>query len=294
MRILIVDDELVSREKLRNIMDSFGQCIVVENGADALRVATSKNPPDLILLDIIMPGMDGYEVCKRLKANSRTSNIPVIFISVRSGEDDEAQGLGLGAVDYITKPFSPSIVKARVRTHLELKKHRNRLEELVNERTVELKKAAKEMQVEIAERKRTEEALRESEEKYRNVVENVNEGILVAQDGKLVFVNKAICEYLVYTKEELISIPDPFTFIYPADREMVFERHMKRLKGEEVPDIYDYRVITKDGKIIWVRVTGVQIDWEGRPATLNFFSDIHDRKQAEEALRVSEEGFSVL
>jgi len=294
MRILIVDDELVSREKLRNIMDSFGQCIVVENGADALRVATSKNPPDLILLDIIMPGMDGYEVCKRLKANSRTSNIPVIFISVRSGEDDEAQGLGLGAVDYITKPFSPSIVKARVRTHLELKKHRNRLEELVNERTVELKKAAKEMQVEIAERKRTEEALRESEEKYRNVVENVNEGILVAQDGKLVFVNKAICEYLVYTKEELISIPDPFTFIYPADREMVFERHMKRLKGEEVPDIYDYRVITKDGKIIWVRVTGVQIDWEGRPATLNFFSDIHDRKQAEEALRVSEERYRLL
>ena len=157
MRILIVDDELVSREKLQKIMDTFGQCIVVENGADALRVATSQNPPDLILLDIMMPGMDGYGVCKRLKANRRTSNIPVIFISARSGEDDEAQGLGLGAVDYITKPFSPSIVKARVRTHLELKKHRNRLEELVNERTVELKKATKEMQVEIAERKQAEE-----------------------------------------------------------------------------------------------------------------------------------------
>lgn len=294
MRILIVDDELVSREKLRKIMDSFGQCIVVENGADALRVATSQNPPDLILLDIMMPGMDGYEVCKKLKANRRTSNMPVIFISVRSEEEDEAQGLGLGAVDYITKPFSPSIVKARVRTHLELKKHRNRLEELVIERTVELKKATKEMQVEIAERKQTEEALRESEEKYRNVVENGNEGILVAQDGKLVFVNKAICEYLSYTKEELISIPDPFTFIYPADREMVFERHMKRLKGEEVLDIYDYRVITKDGEVMWVRVTGVQIDWEGRPATLNFFSDIHDRKLAEEALRVSEERYRLL
>ncbi len=146
MRILIVDDELVSREKLRKIMDSFGQCVGVGNGTDALRVATSQNPPDLILLDIIMPGMDGYEVCKRLKAKRRTSNIPVIFISVKSEEEDEAQGLGLGAVDYITKPFSPSIVKARVRTHLELKKHRNRLEELVNERTVELKKPTKEMQ----------------------------------------------------------------------------------------------------------------------------------------------------
>ena len=169
MRILIVDDELVSREKLRNIMDSFGQCIVVENGADALRVATSQNPPDLILLDIIMPGMDGYEVCKRLKANRRTSNIPVIFISARSEEEDEAQGLGLGAVDYITKPFSPSIVKARVRTHLELKKHRNRLEELVNERTVKLKKATKEMQVEIAERKQAEDNLKQANEKLLSV-----------------------------------------------------------------------------------------------------------------------------
>jgi len=163
MRILIVDDELVSREKLRNIMDSLGQCTVVENGADALRVATSQNPPDLILLDIVMPGMDGYEVCKRLKANRSTSNIPVIFISSKSEEEDEAQGLRLGAVDYIKKPFSPSIVKVRVRTHLELKKHRNRLEELVNERTVKLKKTAKEMQVKIAERKQVEEALRESE-----------------------------------------------------------------------------------------------------------------------------------
>jgi len=159
MRILIVDDELVSREKLRKIMDSFGQCVVVENGADALRVAISQNPPDLILLDIMMPGMDGYEVCKRLKGNRRTSNIPVIFISVRSEEDDEAKGLGLGAVDYITKPFSPSIVKARVRTHLELKQYHNRLEDLVKERNIELIKANKRLIKEILERKEAETSL---------------------------------------------------------------------------------------------------------------------------------------
>ncbi|MGM0427005.1 MAG: response regulator [Thermodesulfobacteriota bacterium] len=107
MRILIADDEVVSRKKLVRIMDTFGQCMVAENGTDALRIATSQNPPDLILLDIIMPGMDGYEVCKRLKADRKTSNIPVIFISVKSEKDDEAKGLELGAVDYITKPFSP-------------------------------------------------------------------------------------------------------------------------------------------------------------------------------------------
>ncbi len=159
MRILIVDDELVSREKLRKILGAFGQCEVVDNGEDALSIATGQNPPDLILLDIIMPGMDGYEVCKRLKKDRKASNIPVIFISAKNAHDDETRGLGLGAVDYIKKPFCPSIVKARVRTHLELKKYRNHLEELVAERTAELERTTQEMQTEIAERKELESQL---------------------------------------------------------------------------------------------------------------------------------------
>ena len=152
MRILIVDDELVSRAKLGRIMSTFGQCTLSENGKDALRIASSQNPPDLILLDISMPGMDGYEVCKKLKAKQKTSNIPLIFISGKSEEDDESKGFELGAVDYIRKPFSPSIVKARVRTHLELKKYRDRLEDLVAERTFELNEATKIMQAEMIER----------------------------------------------------------------------------------------------------------------------------------------------
>jgi len=159
MRILIVDDELVSREKLRKMLGDFGQCEVVDNGEDALRVATGQNPPDLILLDIMMPGMDGYEVCKKLKDDRKTFNMPVIFISAKSQHDDETRGLALGAVDYIKKPFCPSIVKARVRTHLELKKYRNHLEELVKERTAELEKTTREMQAEIKDRKKLEAQL---------------------------------------------------------------------------------------------------------------------------------------
>ena len=113
MKTLVVDDELVSRKKLQKIMDTLGQCEVAENGEVALKIAMSENPPDLILLDIIMPGIDGYEVCRRLKADKRTSNIPVIFISAQSEQEDETKGLGLGAVDYITKPFSPAIVSSR-------------------------------------------------------------------------------------------------------------------------------------------------------------------------------------
>ena len=199
MRILIVDDELVSREKLRKIMDSFGQCIVVENGADALRVATSQNPPDLILLDIMMPWMDGYEVCKRLKANEITSKIPVIFISARSEEDDEAQGLGLGAVDYITKPFSPSIVKARVRTHLELKKHRNRLEDLVKERNIELIKANKWLRKEVHERKKAETSLLVQSQHLEEVNTALKVLLKQREDDK-----KALEEAVVANVNELI------------------------------------------------------------------------------------------
>ena len=100
------------------------------NGEKALQIAGSSNPPDIILLDVIMPVIDGYEVCKRLKADQATKNIPVIFITAMDLEKDETKGLSLGAVDYITKPFSLPIVKARVKTHLELKHHRDILEDL--------------------------------------------------------------------------------------------------------------------------------------------------------------------
>jgi two-component system cell cycle sensor histidine kinase/response regulator CckA len=284
MRILIVDDELVSREKLRNIMDSFGQCVVVENGADALRVATSQNPPDLILLDIIMPGMDGYEVCKRLKANRRTSNIPVIVISSKSEEEDEAQGLGLGAVDYIKKPFSPSIVKARVRTHLELKKHRNRLEELVNERTIELKKAAKEMQVEIAERKQAEEALRESEEKYRTILESIEEGYYETNiAGDFTFFNDSLAAIFGYTRDEMLGM----NYKKNTDKEasdrlyQVFNKVYttgKPSKGAE------YKISGKDGITRYVEVSvSLLKDTEGKRVGFRGITrDVTERKIAEQ------------
>ena len=127
MKILIVDDELVSRKKLEKIMESLGECESVENGEGALKIAMTENPPDLILLDIMMPGMGGYEVCKRLKAAPETKDIPVIFLSAMDDKADIIQGLEMGAVDYITKPFHKAEVKARALTHLSLKKMREGL-----------------------------------------------------------------------------------------------------------------------------------------------------------------------
>jgi diguanylate cyclase (GGDEF)-like protein len=127
--ILIVDDVPMNIKILGTALNDQYNIKVATSGKEALLVAVSKNPPDLILLDIMMPEMDGYEVCKKLKQAPETREIPIIFVTAMNKEKDEEYGLNLGAVDYITKPFSIPIVKARVRNHLELKKYRDLLKE---------------------------------------------------------------------------------------------------------------------------------------------------------------------
>lgn len=128
--ILIVDDLPMNIKILGDFLKDSYRVRLATKGQKVLEIAASKDPPDLILLDIVMPEMDGYEVCRRLKEKCRTRNIPIIFITAKDQEEDETAGLGLGAVDYITKPFSLPIVDARIKTHLELKRHRDFLENL--------------------------------------------------------------------------------------------------------------------------------------------------------------------
>jgi putative two-component system response regulator len=136
--ILLVDDNTANLQVLSGALNDLGpKLLIAKNGKTALTIA-DKALPSLILLDIMMPEMDGYEVCRRLKDHIRTRDIPVIFVTAMTDEADEAKGLALGAVDYITKPINPELVQARVRNHLELKQHQDRLEELVAERTHEL------------------------------------------------------------------------------------------------------------------------------------------------------------
>ena len=135
--VLAVDDAEMNLDILVETLGDEYDVAVAMDGETALDMA-AESLPDIILLDIMMPGMDGYEVCAELKKSGITRSIPVIFITALTEEGDEARGLALGAVDYITKPFSPELVKARVRNHIELKRYRDRLEELVAERTREL------------------------------------------------------------------------------------------------------------------------------------------------------------
>lgn len=128
--ILAVDDAPENLQVLNAVLKDHYRVKVATSGERALALATGAEPPDLILLDVMMPGMDGYEVCARLKDDPRTRDIPVLFVSARDEEEDEARGLALGAIDYIVKPIRPSIVQARVRNHLELKRNRDLLARL--------------------------------------------------------------------------------------------------------------------------------------------------------------------
>ncbi len=143
--ILIVDDTPDNITLLTSLLGEQYKNKVATNGIKALKIATTGTPPDLILLDIMMPEMDGYEVCRRLKEDAITKDIPIIFLTARTQEGDETMGFELGAVDYITKPIAPPILMARVHTHLALQsarksvEHQNEiLEEQVEQRTRQL------------------------------------------------------------------------------------------------------------------------------------------------------------
>ena len=143
--VLIVDDTPDIIRLINNLLKEEYKVKIATNGNKAIKIAHSETPPDLILLDVLMPEMDGYEVCRQLQADFKTQHIPIIFLTAKTGVADEEKGLDLGAIDYITKPISPPILLRRIKTHLELKFIRDSLreqneilEEKVAERTLHL------------------------------------------------------------------------------------------------------------------------------------------------------------
>lgn len=127
--ILVIDDTPANIEILADALESQFNVIFATDGPEGLELALQERP-DLVLLDLMMPGMDGYEVCRRLKEDDRTRGIPVIFVTAVGEEEEEARGLELGAIDYIVKPFSLPILKARTRAHYELKRYKDLLENM--------------------------------------------------------------------------------------------------------------------------------------------------------------------
>jgi signal transduction histidine kinase len=144
--ILVVDDNPTNLSVISQALRSVGwQVRIAVDGEDALS-KVAQNPPELILLDVMMPGIDGFEVCQRLKANAATADIPIIFMTALADSDSKVKGLSLGAVDYIPKPFEQAEAIARVRVHLQLRRLTQNLEQQVQERTAQLTQALADLQ----------------------------------------------------------------------------------------------------------------------------------------------------
>lgn len=129
-RLLVVDDQPINIQVMYQAFAGDYQVFMATNGEQALAICKN-NPPDLVLLDVVMPGMDGFEVCARLKADEATSHIPVIFVTAHNDASEETHGLSVGAVDFIAKPVNPAVVRARVKTHLTVKLQSDVLRKLV-------------------------------------------------------------------------------------------------------------------------------------------------------------------
>ena len=205
--ILVVDDSPENLDILKDALAGNYSVRPALHGTLALKLALKEPQPDLILLDVMMPGMDGYEVCQRLKADVRTRNIPVIFITAKTLVADEVKGLAVGGVDYIHKPISPPVVQARVKVHLDLQQaHRK-----TDAQNIELYNINKKLLSIL-------DQLSNSEERFRNLVQTIPDIVYkIDADGRFTFINKAI-ERLGYQQAELIG-QHFITIIHPTDRD---------------------------------------------------------------------------
>jgi PAS domain S-box-containing protein len=276
--ILIVDDAPAVLKLLTDILSAEGfQVRSAETGELALRSVAAK-PPRLILLDIHLPGMDGLEVCRRLKGQKESREIPILFISGLDDLEVKVKGFGLGAVDFISKPFQLEELLARVRTHLELSRLRKSLEIQVAIKTAELRKS-------------TEAILCERD--FCNVIINSLPGIfyLFDQTGRFLRWNKNFEQVIGYFPEEIEGMHPLDLFVGPDKaliRERIEETFVAGVSGAEA------ELIAKSGKRTPYYFTGHKIYIEWKHCLIGMGIDITERKRTEEALVKSEERFRVV
>ncbi|NWF35406.1 response regulator [Mariprofundus sp. KV] len=232
--ILVVDDTPASLKLITETLRGEGyQVRPANSGQLALNSAVAK-PPQLILLDIRMPGMDGFEVIRKLKADEITRDVPVIFLSASVELESHIKGFDLGAVDFVTKPFQRQELLARVRTHLELYRLRARMGQLIDERT---------------------SALEESQTRFRRLVENLrNEYFLYEHDasGVFTYVSPSITNLLGYSQEEFRTHYAQYLTDHPINK-AVTKNTEQALAGKTQPS-YELEIFAKDGSRHWLEI----------------------------------------
>lgn len=282
--ILMVDDHPENLRLLYQLLSKRGYKVrPTRDGQLALKFALS-TPPDLILLDIMMPGMDGYQVCEQLKACPQTKDIPVIFISALNEVFDKVKAFSVGAVDYISKPFEIAEVVARVENQM-----------LLSRLSKEIVAQNARLQAEIEERKRIEAELRDSQ-RWLSAVIQTNPNLLYVYDlieQRTVYINREIYSDIGYTLEETQQVAGAFlpNFIHPDDLPG-FSEHISRIEtakdGESFE--FEYRIQHKNGESSWFlsRDTVFARTADDKPwKILGTATEISDRKQSELELKTA-------
>jgi|JFJP01.1.fsa_nt_gi PAS domain S-box-containing protein len=283
--ILVVDDTPLNVRLLTIILDKQGYLTHSVSNGEAAIAFVATHLPELILLDIMMPGMDGYTVCEKLKLNERTRDIPIIFISALSDVVDKIKAFSVGGVDFITKPFQLEEVLARVETHLTLR----RLQQSLQEKNQQL-------QQEIAERKLVEQALRESEETFRLLFKNSPLGYLLYELHRLIDCNDVVLNLFACSDKQLMLKQHPAEL----SPEYQPDGQLSKAKAEKVNEIvwttgfcrFEWLHRKFNGELFLAEVTLTKVTLRGTPTILVVWYDLTERKQAEEKLKTANEELS--
>lgn len=299
-RILVVGDTTADLQLLTNLLTASGFTVFPTVDGERALECVRTTLADLVLLNMAVPGMDGYEVCRRLKADETTRSIPVILLSVLEDERDKVKGFQAGAVDYVTGPFQPGEVIARIRTQLRLRELTERLEQTIAARTAELEAANAQLQVQLAERKRAEEALRRSETLLNATQRLARVG---GWDWDLErrtsfwteetfrihgFAPKA------HTPGTSEYVDRSLTCYDPDDRPVVLEAFRRCTERGEHYDL-EFPFTSADGCRKWIRTTGAAVREDGRiTKVVGIIMDVSERKRTEAELAKYREDLEVM
>ncbi len=273
--ILLVDDNPQNLATLSRILTKQGYRVRTAISGQVALKSVNSMLPDLILLDIRMPEMDGYEVCRRLKNSPKTQDIPVLFLSALDAPEDKIAAFDVGGLDYIIKPFHLDEVIARVKTHLALRTMREQLQT----QNAELSRYRDHLEALVEQRTK---ALQASEQQYRFLADHVQDGIVIIRQGQIVFANTIFVSMLQCPLDQLLG--QELLHLFPAPYRSGLRDWLASSRSSKQQDAYRIEVLTAQDQKMWTELEQSEILWDSQTAILLTIRDIHECKLRESRL----------